>query len=117
MVTTTNKQFVVRRGATWVYLADLVDTDGVAVTQGAVSTITRTVIDPLGVETADDVDVANTVYDSAQTNATLWDRTFNFKDDVPAAKVNAAGRHRVRYTLAMVNGSTIKTDEIDVIGD
>ena len=117
MTTTTNTQHVVRSGAAFVYLAPVVDVDGAAITQGAVSTLTRTITDPLGTVTTDELSVGDTVHDSAQTNTALWDQTYNFKDDVPATKVTVKGRHRLQYTLAMADGSTIKTAEIDVIGD
>jgi hypothetical protein len=117
MVNTTNKQHVVRAGAMWVALAYIVDQDGDVITQAAVSTITRSITDPTGTVTADGLTVADTVYDTAQSVAGLWDETFNFKDDVPGAKIAVVGSHKVQYTLVMADSTTIKTDEFDAIGD
>ena len=117
MVSTANEQHVVRAGAMWVTLAYIVDQDGDAITQAAVSTITRSITDPTGTVTEDGLTVADTVYDAAQSVSGLWDQTFNFKDDVPGAKISVVGLHLVQYTLVMADGTTIKTDEFDAIGD
>ena len=118
MANKANASFVVNAGGGWSYLARITLHDGEDATQEDISTITRTIVDrQTGQSVTDSVTVATAVHDELQSNAVLWDKPFNFKDDVPASKIPNRYRYTLQYTITPTVGEAIKTREIDIEGD
>ena len=119
MANKVNDSFVINAGGQWVYLAYVQNaTTGAAITQAAVSSISRAITNKVTDDvTTDALVVATTVFDTAQTSAGLWASTYNFKDVVVYSKTPSRVRYTVQYTLTYADGSIQKLDEIDVEGD
>lgn len=118
MANKANESFAVNAGGGWSYLARITLHDGEDATQADITSITRTIVDRrTGLLTTDSVTVATAVYDELQSNAALWDKPFNFKDDVPASKIPNRYRYTLQYTITPTVGEVIKTREIDIQGD
>lgn len=123
MANKANEQYIVNSAAGWSYLARIKLHTGSDAVQASFSSISRAITDTVtGVVTTDTITIATAVYDTLQSNASLWSEagaavSYNFKDDVAASKTPNRYRYTLQYTFTPSAGEVIKTREIDVIGD
>ena len=118
MSNTANTQHVVNSGGGSIYLALVAGNDGAAVTQATFGSISRAITNTkTSVVQTDAVVVADTVFDSEQTDANLWSETWNFKDQIEASKITSRIRYLLQYTFTPAAGEVFKSTEIDLIGD
>lgn len=113
-----NDTFVVNAGGHVVYLAHIKGADGADITIATISSISRVITDTVGkTVTTDTPVVADTVFDTLQTNLNLWDQQYNFLDEMVFTKVPLRRRYTLQYTFTASGGEVFKTREVDVEGD
>lgn len=122
MATKANETFVINAGGAFVVLMHNVrSVSGVAITQASIDTITRRIVDVESQTTTEDsLTVADVIFDEAQAGSTYdWDKTFNFRDIVPATKITARRRHTLQYILVPTSGAddAFRSREVDLEAD
>jgi hypothetical protein len=115
-------EWTVNEDGDFVVLARILGAAGAPITQASVTSIALTVT-PLdefgngGTPTIDEqsVTIATSVYDTAQTDATLWPNPphtagFNFKHQIPASAVPEGDtEYAIKFTFTMASsGGTIQ---------
>ena len=105
--------FVVIQDAGAAVLAAIYNWSGTPITQVGLSAITRDIRVPKTGEliASDAITIASVIYDTWQTSALQWpysDNGYNFRDVIPAAKLNKSRRLLVEHRFTPASGEVFK---------
>ena len=122
MATKANEVFVINAGGAFVVLMhNIRSVSGVAITQASIDTITRRIVNvEANVITNDLLTVADVIFDEAQAGSLYdWDKTWNFRDVVPASKITNRRRHTLQYIIVPTSGAddAFRSRKIDLQAD